>query len=196
MKRITLCVCLAVASLTVSASASAIAHQSVFQDLPLRLTSNGVNMSTVGTGQTASIDITIDRWSGDNEREQLLTAFLEKGPDQLLKSLQDRKSVGRISTPGSLGYDLRYARLSKFGDGGAKIVALTDRPISGWEAVNRPRVSDYPFTLIQIQLDSHGEGEGKLSVATKISYNKDERAIELETYASEPVRLQNVHIVR
>jgi hypothetical protein len=192
MKRITLCVCAVVASLAASASA----HQAAFQNLPLRLTSNGVNMSTVGTGQTASIDITIDRWSGDNEREQLLTAFLEKGPDQLLKSLQDRKSVGRISTPGSLGYDLRYARLSKFGDGGAKIVALTDRPISGWEAMNRPRVSDYPFTLIQIQLDSHGEGEGKLSVATKISYDKKDRAIELETYASEPVRLQNVHIVK
>lgn len=173
----------------------AVAPQQIFQTLPLRLTSTAVNMSNIGTGQVATVDIIIERWSGDNERERLLTTFLDKGPAQLLDALQDRKPVGRISTPGSLGYNLRYARMSPDGDG-VKIVLLTDRPISGWEAMNRPRSYDYPFTLIQLQLDSHGEGSGKLSVATKISYDKKDRAIELETWASEPVRLQNIHVVR
>jgi hypothetical protein len=34
----------------------------------------------------------------------------------------------------------------------------------------------------------------KMSVATKITYNKEKNAVELETYASEPVRLQNVRV--
>jgi hypothetical protein len=192
MKRFTLCVLL-MGAWTI---ASAQQQQTPFQNLPLHLTANAVNMSNTGTGQVGTVDITIDRWSGDNERERLLTVFTEKGPEKLLDALQDNKAVGRISAPGSIGYQLRYARLTAFGDGGAKIVALTDRPINGWEAVNRPRSFDYPFTLIQLQLDSHGEGEGKLSIATKITYDKSEREIGLETYASEPVRLQNVHILR
>lgn len=193
MKKIALSIGLAA---TVFASTAVRGASQISLDLPLRLTANAVNMSNIGTGQTATVDITINRWSADVERERLITVLLEKGPEQLLSALQDKRSVGRISTPGSIGYDLRYARESAFGDGGAKIVALTDRPIGGWEAINRPRVYDYPFTLIQIQIDSHGSGEGKLSVATKISYDKKERAIELETYASEPVRLENVHLIR
>jgi hypothetical protein len=53
---------------------------------------------------------------------------------------------------------------------------------------------DYPFTLIDIRVRPGGEGEGKMSVATKISYNEKKHAVELENYASEPVRLQTVHV--
>jgi hypothetical protein len=41
-------------------------------------------------------------------------------------------------------------------------------------------------------VNGKGEGEGKLSVATKITYNKKKNTVELENYASEPVRLENV----
>jgi len=194
MKKFAVCLGL-VGSFFVSTAARE-GQQVRFQDVPLKLTANAVNMSNIGTGQTGTVDITINRWSVDAERERLLAVFLDKGPEHLLSALQDKRPVGRISTPGSIGYDLRYARLTSLDDGGARIVALTDRPISGWEAMNRPRVFDYPFTLIQIQLDSHGNGEGKLSIATKISYDKKAREIELETYASEPVRLENVHLNR
>lgn len=194
MNRFALCLGL-VGSLFVSTAGRG-DQQVKFEDVPLKLTANAVNMSNIGTGQTATVDITINRWSADAERERLLAVFLDKGPEQLLSALQDKLPVGRISTPGAIGYDLRYARLTPLDDGGARIVALTDRPISGWEAVHRPRVFDYPFTLIQIQLDAHGNGEGKLSIATKISYDKKAGEIELETYASEPVRLENVHLNR
>ena len=36
------------------------------------------------------------------------------------------------------------------------------------------------------------EGEGKLSIATKITFEKKDNVIDLETYASEPVRLENM----
>ena len=47
-----------------------------------------------------------------------------------------------------------------------------------------------------MRVDKDGDGEGKLSIATKINFDKKENVIELETYASEPVRLQNVKVQR
>ena len=71
-----------------------------------------------------------------------------------------------------------------------------DRYLTFWEARERPRTIDYPFTLIEMRVDKDGDGEGKLSIATKINFDKKENVIELETYASEPVRLQNVKVQR
>lgn len=70
----------------------------------------------------------------------------------------------------------------------------TDRYITMWEARNNPRITDYPFTLLEIRLDKDGEGVGKASVATKISFDRKKNTMELENYASEPVRLQTVKI--
>lgn len=46
-------------------------------------------------------------------------------------------------------------------EGGRMIFLMTDRPIRMWEAMNRPRTIDYPFTLIQLQVDKDGNGVGK-----------------------------------
>ena len=47
-----------------------------------------------------------------------------------------------------------------------------------------------------MRVNRDGEGEGKLSIATKITFDKKKNVIELEMYASEPVRLQNVKAQR
>jgi hypothetical protein len=39
------------------------------------------------------------------------------------------KPVGRIRTPGSIGYDLRFAQQRKLPDGDREIVVATDRPM-------------------------------------------------------------------
>ena len=162
--------------------------------LPLRITAWAVNMSNIGAGQTNTVDVVINRWSSDAEREGLITAFREKGPDKLLDALQDQKPVGTIRLPTSLGYDLRFARHFPLDEGGQRFILLTDRPIGFAEARNQPRTVDYPFTLIEIRVGKDGTGVGKLSYATKISYNKKDQVVELENYATEPIRLQNVRI--
>lgn len=164
--------------------------------VPVRLTAFAVNMSNVGTGASGTVDFTINRWSTDAERDRLLSIFLERGPEKLLDALQDAKPAGRITAPGNLGWDVRYARYRELPEGGSQIVLLTDRPIGFWEARNQPRTVDYPFTLIDVRLKPDGTGEGKASVATKITYNRGTKAIELENYASEPIRLNNVKIER
>jgi len=153
-------------------------------------TALAVNISNVGATGATSIDIVIERWTGDPERDRLIAVFKKGGPDALLNALRDTKRVGSIRTPDSLAYDLHYARQTPGEDGGRRIVIATDRPIGFWEAANRPRTVDYPFTLIELQLDNKGEGVGKLSVATKITLNGN--VLTLENFANQPVMLNNV----
>ena len=159
---------------------------------PERFTANAVSISPeYGTGQRI-VEMNIDRWSPNSERERLVTALQAKGSDELLKQLQKNKPVGRIRTPDSLGYDLRYAQQTPLPDGGRMIVIATDRPIGFWEATHQPRSIDYPFTVIQMKLDRDGNGSGTLSYATRIVAHEN-NVIELEDFATQPIMLNNIH---
>ena len=120
---------------------------------------------------------------------------MEKGPEKLLDTLQSLPRVGYIRTPNSIGYDLHYARKAPLPEGGERVTLATDRYIGFWEAANRPRTIDYPFTVIELRLNSDGVGEGKMSIATKITMDKDKKQIELENYGTQPVLLNNVRRV-
>ena len=132
----------------------------------------------------------VNRWSTEAERGLLTRTLLKDGPGQLLDVLKDQKSVGTIRTPDSLAYDLRYAHQEPGEDGGRRIVLATDRPIGFWEARNQPRTLDYPFTVIQMQIDNNGEGKGTLSYATKIIARGN--TIELEHFSTAPVMLTKI----
>ena len=126
----------------------------------------------------------------EKEREQLRTLLVEKGTDAVYTALQKMNPVGRIRVNESLGWDLRYAREVKNGDG-RRIVFATDRPIGTAEATTRPRSIDYKFTVGELKLNGD-KGQGTLSPAVKLRYDKDDQTLELENLASEPVRLMEV----
>jgi len=158
---------------------------------PERFTANAVSLSPeYGTGQRI-VEINVDRWSPNAERERLVSTLQTKGPNELLKQLQKNKPVGRIRTPDSLGYDLRYAQQTPLPEGGRMIVIATDRPIGFWEATQRPRSIDYPFTVIQMKLDREGNGSGTISYATRIVAHEN-NVIELEDFATQPIMLNNI----
>lgn len=145
--------------------------------------------NNLGSG-AGRVIMRVERWSTEKERAALTQTLLQKGPGELLDVLQDQKSVGTIRTPDSLGYDLRYAHAEPTAEGGRRIVLATDRPISFWEARNQPRTMDYPFTVIQMELDREGHGKGTLSYATKVTVRGN--TVELENFASSPVMLTEV----
>jgi len=138
-----------------------------------------------------SVDVVVDRWSSDGERQRLLQA-LKRGQDAMLGTLRELPRIGYIRTPDSLGWDLHFAQTAPREDGGRRIVIATDRPIGFWEAANRPRTINYPFTFIEMQLDENGNGEGKLSLATRVIATSDGRFVQLENYAVQPVQLNEV----
>lgn len=147
---------------------------------------------TPGPTGAGTVEITIDNWSTDAQRDQLMKILIEKGPEKLLDTLQKMPRVGSIRTPNSIGYDLHYARKNPLDEGGDQIVIATDRYIGFWEAANRPRTVDYPFTLIEMRVGKDGVGEGKMSLFTKIMYDKKKNQIVLEDYRSQPVLLTQV----
>jgi hypothetical protein len=147
-------------------------------------------------GQAGTIDITIERWSTDDERTKLRDILVEKGGDSLLTALQKiRPRTGFIRTSGSLGWDVYFAREVPLPSGGRRVIIATDRPMSFWELRNDTRSTDYEFTLAEIRLGPDGKGEGKLVPAAKVSFNRDTRTIEIENYGIEPVRLSQVVVV-
>ena len=50
--------------------------------------------------QKRRIDITIERWSTQSERQALIAAFMGEGQDGLLRALQKEKVTGRVRIPG------------------------------------------------------------------------------------------------
>lgn len=162
---------------------------------PEKFTAFAVDMSnTAPRNNTTSVDVTITRWTTDTERDKLRET-LSKGQDALLSALQKLPVVGYINTPGSLRYDLHFARQRPSGDGGRTIILATDRYVTAWEAFHQPRSIDYPFTVFELQLDKTGHGQGKASIATKVTQDED-GTIELENFSSEPVMLNDVHPVK
>jgi hypothetical protein len=147
-----------------------------------------VNNERVSGAGTVLIRVT--RWSTDMERTQLIETLQKKGPDELLDQLKGMRSVGTIRTPDSLAYDLRYAHERPGADGGRQIVLATDRPIGFWETVNQPRIIQYPFTVIQMQMGNEGKGKGTLSYATKIIAR--DNVVELENFDTQPVMLTEI----
>jgi hypothetical protein len=156
---------------------------------PEHFTATYVDMNT---SQTGPVEMDVRRWSMPSEREELVQTLFKEGPDKLLDRLRDMHSVGRIYTPGSIGYDLKYASQRKLPDGGREIILATDRPMSFWEVRNSPRSVQYPFTWVQFRMKPDGTGEGKLAVAARITGEEADRLIEVEDFATYPIRLQNI----
>ena len=162
-----------------------------------------VNMSNIGSGGTANVEIRVTQWSSTDERKRVIETMAGKGQDALLKLLSGLSSKGRLRFPDiqgadpsnwRIGWDLRYAWHTPAADGGHRVVVALDRYMSFLELRESPRTVDYPFTLIQVQLDKNGEGKGVMAWATSINFDKKKNTVELENFSSEPVRFPTIKV--
>jgi hypothetical protein len=160
---------------------------------PFRMTAFAVNLSGVGRTRPTTLDIVIERWSTDDEKQKLLDTLVEKGESKLLDMVQSIKPrAGFIRTTQSLGWDIQIARYGELPSGGYRILFVTDRPMGFYELRNNTRSRDYEFMVCEIRLNKEGKGEGKLAAGTKITYDKEKKQVTLENYGIEPVRLTSV----
>jgi hypothetical protein len=182
-------VSIAAPGVTIALALSIVSHAQTL-GTPERYTANAINMNR---GASGTIEIAVDRWSTDAQRDKLMSVMLTKGPEKLLDALQDMPRMGYFrSAGGGLGWDIHFARKVPLPDGGERVVLVTDRRISFWEAANQPRSIDYPFTVIELRLNRDGEGEGKMSLATRIIADKENNIVTLENYDLQPVLLNNI----
>jgi hypothetical protein len=152
-------------------------------------TAFGVNLNG---GRSGVVQITIDKWSPDGDREALLKVFAEQGQDGMLKELLKRPRLGFIRLPNTMGHDIHYAVQQPLPDGGRRVIIVTDRPIGMAEARNSSRSMDYPFTMVEFRFNTAGVGEGRMSTGTQIVKSKDGTHLELEMWQNTPTRFTEV----
>jgi hypothetical protein len=149
---------------------------------PQRFTAFAVNMGTFGPTRTGTVEIVITRWSTEDEREMLLGALLDKGPDALLRrtprdatrGLHSNTQQHRLRPPLCPKHSWRRRRTPR-----DPRHRPADQLLGGGESA----AIEYPFTMIELRLNRDGEGEGKMSIATRITGNRELGLIELEDYA-------------
>ena len=94
--------------------------------LPETFTALAVNINSANAAAGATnVDIRIERWSSDADRDRLLEILRQqkdndRATQDLLRALQELPRVGSIRTPSSVGRDLHYARENPLEDGGRR----------------------------------------------------------------------------
>ena len=114
----------------------------------------------------------------------------------LAAALGKAPPVGRLWSSEVSGYSLRYAVRLAEQDGGERIILLTDRRLGAWNDLWKPTArgaaANYEFSVIELRLNSKGEGEGRTSLTGKAAIDSAAKTLALENYSALPVILKNV----
>jgi len=133
----------------------------------------------VASGATAPIDIWIDKFNTNEEAVELATLLAEKGHDAL-RIAMEKMDAGRISIDNDGIIPIAVAR-SLTGD--SRIIRLFfARNITFLEQSNISRSRDYPFSIIEFQIDEKGQGEGAVVAAAKIRFDAKAQQFVVESF--------------
>jgi hypothetical protein len=151
-----------------------------------------VAVSTGGPsgGASASFDFQIKRYTTDEEVQQLQDILKSQGQEGLRRAME-KLDVGRINRVGTTGTQIAVARKRQEGSN-TIITIVTPRNMSFAELYNNGRSTDYPFGYLQVTLNEKGEGTGKIMAATKISFNKKNNQVVLESFGNQYIKAANV----
>ena len=157
-----------------------------------RFTFASTNRSEGGSGEKERLEIVVNRWSTDAERNHLLSVVTQEGPANVLNALRDAYMTGWLHWPGHLEYTLRYARRTPRPEGGEDVVLVADSRVwIWWDTALATDSTPSPFTVVHLRLNREGTGAGKISFGTKIRADKS-AGIMLEDDASQPTLLTDV----
>jgi hypothetical protein len=143
-----------------------------------RGTTETIDATAFGTstqlGRNFGVKIIIYEFSSPEDRDILVQAFQQKQNDGLVNALEKMKSVGRISIPGTLGFDLSYIR-EIVTPTGRTIRFVTNRKIAFGEAYWNAQTKSYNLTAGEITLNDSdkSKSEGVLYPAAQLIVNKE-----------------------
>jgi len=151
--------------------------------------------TAIGTGGPAGaksigFNLRVNRYTSDEEVDQLAALLKEKGPDAL-RGAMEKLDVGRVNPTGSVGNQIAVAR--KRQDGSDTIITVvTARIMPFVELYRGGRTKDYPFGFLQLKVNDKGEGSGQIVVAAKIRFDKKKGHYEIESYGNQYIKAMNV----
>jgi hypothetical protein len=113
----------------------------------------------------------------------------------LAGAIRRAPTIGYIWTNDITGYSIKYAYRVPSPDG-ERIILAIDRRLgthaAAWQPVTSQSATDYPFTVLEIRLDTRGVGEARSSLTTNVVVDKQAATLALENYEAAPAILQKV----
>jgi hypothetical protein len=125
-------------------------------------------------GKNFNVKIMIYEYSTPQDREILVQSFAKGQNDGLVNALEKMKSVGRISIPGTLGFDLTYIR-QIVTPTGRTIRFVTNRKIAFGESYWNTQSKSFNLTAGEININTKDKKKsgGVLFPATQLIINKE-----------------------
>jgi hypothetical protein len=125
-------------------------------------------------GQNGTMRLIIYEYSTPDDKQILIESFQKGQNDGLANALQKMKAVGRISMPGTLGFDVSYIREVKTPTG-RSIRFVTNRKIAFGESYWSTQSQSFNLTAGEINIDDQDKKKsaGVLYPATQLTINKD-----------------------
>lgn len=160
-------------------------------DLPQMYSATAFGQAGTLAGKSFGLDVSVTRWTSEEEILEFVATLKNKGPYALVKALEKTNAVGRLAPTGFVGSEFRIARYRPTAGGGSHIVMVTNRPIAFAEAYSSTRSKDYQFGIVVLDIDQNGKGTGTLAPVCKINFNKKNELV-IEHFGQKPFRLANV----
>lgn len=153
---------------------------------------SAVAMGTGGVvgAKSISFDFRVNRFTSDEEVDQLAELLKQKGPDALRRNME-KLDVGRLNPVGSVGNQIAVARRKQVGPE-TVITIVTPRTMPFVELYRGGRTKDYPFGFLQVRLNDKGEGNGQIMAAAKIRFDKKKGHYEIESFGNQYIKAVNV----
>lgn len=139
-------------------------------------------------GRTMRIDVRITDYTSDEEVQEYFDLLREGGQDKL-RDLLEKKDLGNVSPSMSTGTNLAIVRA--FEDQNRRILRVwTARPMGFMELYYGGRSTDYPFTLIELNVDAEGKGDGTIIGGAQVKVKDNQ--LEIESLGHQYLKLTNV----
>ncbi len=125
-------------------------------------------------GRNFGVKVIIYEFSSPEDRDILVQAFQRGQNDGLVNALEKMKSVGRITIPGTLGFDLSYIR-EILTPTGRTIRFVTNRKIAFGESYWNTQTKSFNLTAGEINLNDNdkSKSDGVLFPAAQLIINKE-----------------------
>ena len=143
-----------------------------------RGTTETIDATAFGTstqlGRNFGVKILIYEFSSPEDRDILVQAFQQGQNNGLVNALEKMKSVGRITIPGTIGFDLSYIR-EILTPTGRTIRFVTNRKIAFGESYWNTQTKSFDLTAGEITLNDSDKSKstGVLYPAAQLIINKE-----------------------
>jgi len=157
----------------------------------------------MGAGVAGVLNITITRYSTEEERKLLVDSLAKDGQEKTIDLLRKQKETGFARTQTGAGMKgwpsvrLHYAHQA-VQDGKRVVVLVAERNMTMAERTSGGRSVDYDVSALVMELEPvqgdeklNEKGQGTLYRAAKLSFDKDNK-LNVEYLGTQPIRLTDI----